>query len=136
MSEDRYGPQWRKTADHTKSMLNGQCTFCSSRELDAHHAYYGKRGLFGHTPEPDLEIPGWSVFPLCQNHHSRRPGMAHHPANYQWDNDPWTNSNTNSYLWKLRFHFWLKYAMLGLTEIAVGFVCVFILIRFITGLIQ
>jgi hypothetical protein len=132
-NDPRYGKEWRKTANRTKDMLNGQCVFCGSRELDAHHAYYGSRGLLGNTYKPDLEIPGWSVFPLCQNHHSRRKGMAHHLDNYQFDSNPWTNSNTQTYLWKLRFHFWLKYCRLQATEVIVGFVCVYILLRLIIG---
>ena len=137
MSDDeRYGKGWPKTRDKARASLKGQCTFCSARELDIHHAYYGKRGLLGHTPKPDLEIVGWSVFPLCQNHHSRRKGMAHHPDNYQRDDNPWTNSNTHAYLWKLRFNFWLKYCLLGLTEVLVGFICVFIICRLLLGLLQ
>ncbi|MBW4460565.1 MAG: hypothetical protein KME47_10030 [Nodosilinea sp. WJT8-NPBG4] len=134
--KERYGKEWPKTRKQVNGMLRHQCTLCGAEALNVHHAYYGKRGLFGHTPEPDLEVPGWSVFPLCLNHHSRHKGMAHHPDNYKWSDAHWTNSNTQDYLFKLRLHFWLKYCLLGLTEVLVGFVCVFILCRLFLGLLQ
>jgi hypothetical protein len=60
--------------------------------------------LWGYSlPIPGFEIPLWQIFPLCDLHHSNRPGWAHNFGNYQvFKADPWANRNRYGYLWKLR----------------------------------
>jgi hypothetical protein len=128
----RYHPQkWRKTAKRAKALTRGKCVCCSSPATEVHHAYYGlpivypitilssivalitPLSLFGLSlipilwgyslPLPGFEIPLWQVFPLCDLHHSNRPGCAHNFGNYQaFKADPWANRNKYGYLWKLR----------------------------------
>ncbi|MBW4421951.1 MAG: hypothetical protein KME13_22500 [Myxacorys californica WJT36-NPBG1] len=52
---------------------------------------------------PGFEISLWQVFPLCDLHHSNRPGCAHNFSNYgAFKAAPWANRNKYGYLWKLR----------------------------------
>jgi hypothetical protein len=131
-AERRYHPKkWRKTAARAKLLTHGKCCCCKSLATEVHHAYYGLDAVLVvvafsavlsifhaifllllallpfawglRLPIPGFEVPLWQVFPLCDYHHSNRPGCAHNFSNYQASKrSVWLNGNRYGYLWRLR----------------------------------
>lgn len=100
---DRYADNWRQLSAEAKHLANGRCCYpgCSEPAAQTHHAYYqDERGAIA-----GREVPGESIFPLCDRHHSESdPAGAHHWKN--WMKDPFNpalgNRNAPEYLAALR----------------------------------
>lgn len=130
--DPRRGKHWRKTATFTRQLTGDRCIVCGKPADEVHHMFYGF-DLSGVTPFlvvsavlsqsilpalivplfwgrklpiADLEIPGWQVIPLCDDHHSNRKGCAHSFELYRaYKNNPWRNHNISGYVWKMRIRF-------------------------------
>lgn len=84
--DDRYAEWWADISRQARRLVGNQCCYpkCCRRAQAVHHAAYLERNTIGQlVPIRGREIPGVHVFPLCAFHHSKRPGCAHHPSNWQ-----------------------------------------------------
>lgn len=101
--ELRYSPNWPTISRKCRKSLKGKCTLCQNNSTQTHHAFYG---LLGIPIAGWAEVPGWSIFPLCDDCHT----VAHTPANYHKDRqNPVTGNRNRFWFWLLLFiSYWLK----------------------------
>jgi hypothetical protein len=98
----RYAENWGEISRKARSLTKGLCCYpgCQQRASAVHHALYrDNRGAIA-----GREKPGIHVFGLCDYHHSKEAGCAHHPKNWKHDSkDPVLgNQNTSRFYLRLR----------------------------------
>jgi hypothetical protein len=111
MGEDlRYGRRWPRAREAAKTGTRGRCVWCGTKkDIHVHHLYYGLRIGILHIRSPNLEIPGWSVVPMCEKHHYR---IGHRPGDYLTHPNRWENRNRWPIVWTLRFRYLFMYSVL------------------------
>ena len=112
-TDPRHHPKkWKTQSQQARKLTGHRCCLCWRKATETHHAFYGMRLLGATLHIPGRELPGWQLFPLCDRHHSNRPGAVHHFHHYRVNkSDHWGNHNTTAYLWRLRIGFLLAVAI-------------------------